>query len=163
MQVSLRSRHYHYACYRPEPGLSDLFRELSDFEEGASGELAARMVQLRGTPDFRVESLALRSHVRFTPVSDPEEMVQEVLVAARVQIETQCAAVRWLAEDDPTTRRLIESLLAQVEAFAERLSREQSGITSEETEDSRIEGERERWSQAPDKPPWWDPQWIARS
>lgn len=164
LTVASRSRHYRYACHRTPPAeLSEVFGWAFEQHERAAQLLADRMLQLRGEPDFRVESLELRSHARFSAARAPQEMVSECLVAARTQIETLRAAIRWLGDGDPTTRRLLEDVLVSIEALADRLDRLLTTSSEEKAdEDSRIENERARWSDVPDKPPWWDPQWIAR-
>jgi bacterioferritin len=48
-------------------------------------------------------------------------MIEEDLVAERIAIETYSEIIRWLGDSDPTTRRVIEGLLAKEEEHAEDL------------------------------------------
>ena len=49
-------------------------------------------------------------------------MIRENLVAERVAIESYKEMIRYLGQDDPTTKRLLESILAKEEERAEDLS-----------------------------------------
>jgi len=51
-----------------------------------------------------------------------EAMIREDLIAERVAVETYSEIVRWLGDDDPTTRRLIEDILKQEEEHADDLA-----------------------------------------
>jgi bacterioferritin len=48
-------------------------------------------------------------------------MIREDLVAERIAVATYAEIARWLGDDDPTTRRLIEQLLAEEEEHADDL------------------------------------------
>lgn len=101
-----------------------------EFKEHAGEELqhglraAERVSQLGGSPDFDPTTLAQRSHTEYsTPdQSDLTRMLQENLVAERIVITTYQEIVRWLGDDDPTTRRLMESILAEEEEHADDLN-----------------------------------------
>ena len=68
--------------------------------------VAQRITQLGGTPNFDPEGLATRAHAEYREGDTLEEMIEEDLVAERVAIETYSKIVRWLGNDDPTTRRM---------------------------------------------------------
>ena len=78
-------------------------------------------MQLGGEPDFSPQGLATRSHSEYDQSTDLLAMVREDLVAERVAIESYQEIVRWLGNDDPTTRRVIEEILAVEEEHAEDL------------------------------------------
>lgn len=90
-------------------------------EQDHADQIAARIVQLRGEPDFNPETLTRRSHAEYTEGTDLESMLTEDLVAERVAIASYSEIARWLGDDDITTRRLIESIMAVEEEHAEDL------------------------------------------
>jgi len=92
-------------------------------EEQAHADLIARrIVQLGGAPDFSPEGLSSRSHADYVEGNNLKEMIQENLVAERIAIDTYREMVRWFGDDDPTTKRILEGILAQEEEHADELS-----------------------------------------
>jgi bacterioferritin len=92
-------------------------------EEAAHADLiAARIVQLGGEPDFSPDSLASRSHSEYVEGKGLREMIEEDLVAERIAIDTYREMVLWFGERDPTTRRMLEEILAKEEEHADELS-----------------------------------------
>lgn len=81
--------------------------------------MAERIIRLGGEPDFNPEILARRSHAEYVPGSDLLSMVRENLVAERIAIESYLEILRWLGDNDPTTRRIIEDILKVEEEHAE--------------------------------------------
>jgi bacterioferritin len=89
-------------------------------EEQAHADLvAARIVQLQGEPDFDPDTLTKRSHSQYISGRSLREMISEDLVAERVAIASYNEIIRWLADDDITTRRLMETILASEEEHAD--------------------------------------------
>ncbi len=84
--------------------------------------IAERIAQLGGTPNLDPEGLATRSHSEYHSGENLKQMLVEDLVAERVAIETYAAIVRWLGDADPTSRRLMETLLAKEEEHADDLA-----------------------------------------
>ena len=84
--------------------------------------MAERITQLGGVPNFNPEGLATRSHAEYREGSTLEDMIREDLVAERVAIETYSEIVRWLGNDDPTTRRMMEDILKVEEDHANDLA-----------------------------------------
>ena len=97
------------------------FLEHANEEQQHADMVAARIVQLNGEPDFEPKNLATRSHAQYTEGDDALSMIREDLVAERIAIETYTEIARWLGEDDPTSRRLIEQILEKEEEHAEDL------------------------------------------
>jgi len=97
------------------------FKQHADEEQGHADAVAERIVQLGGEPDFSPEGLATRSHSEYDQSTDLLAMVREDLIAERVAVESYQEIVRWLGNDDPTTRRMIEEILAVEEEHAEDL------------------------------------------
>lgn len=118
----LRYRRHHFmASGLDARGAAAEFLEHALEEQRHADLLAARIVQLGGQPDFDPESLTRRSHAQYVAGDELQEMIREDLVAERVAIESYGEAIRSLGDDDPTTRRLLESILAVEEEHAEDL------------------------------------------
>lgn len=98
------------------------FLEHATEEQAHADAVAKRITELGGNPNFDPTGLATRSHAQYRETRTLEEMIIEDLVAERVAIETYAEIVRWLGNDDPTTRRLMEGLLAVEEEHADDLS-----------------------------------------
>lgn len=102
----------------------------AEFREHATEEMqhglraAERVSQLGGQPDFDPATLAARSHTEYvTPdESDLKRMLEENLVAERIVITSYQEIIRWIGDDDPTTRRLMESILEEEEEHADDLT-----------------------------------------
>ena len=84
--------------------------------------MAARIVQLRGAPTFSPEGLATRSHSEYVEGETLIDMIREDLVAERVAIDSYSEIIRYIGDKDPTTRRMLEGILAMEEEHAEDLA-----------------------------------------
>jgi bacterioferritin len=101
----------------------------TEFTEHAGDEMqhalmaAERVAQLGGSPDFNPASLTARSHTEYVvpDETDLKAMLEENLVAERIAVATYQEIARWIGDGDPTTRRLIETILAQEEEHADDL------------------------------------------
>jgi bacterioferritin len=82
---------------------------------------AERIVQLGGEPNLDPSGLPERAHTEYVPGTTLVEMVKEDLVAERIVIQTYREMVRWIGDSDPTTRRILEEILAQEEEHADDL------------------------------------------
>lgn len=92
-------------------------------EEQAHADLIAnRIVQLGGEPDFNPHGIADRSHAEYVEGTTLGEMVREDLIAERVAIESYSEMIRFIGEADPTTRRMLEGILAMEEEHADELA-----------------------------------------
>ncbi len=98
------------------------FKEHAAQEETHAEKIAARIVQLGGEPDYNPATLLTRSHADYSTSKNLRELLQENLVAERIAISTYSEIVRWLGDSDPTTRRLLESVLEQEEEHADDLA-----------------------------------------
>jgi bacterioferritin len=102
----------------------------AEFREHATEEMqhglraAERVSQLGGQPDFDPATLATRSHTEYVAPdeSDLKRMLEENLVAERIVITSYQEIIRWIGESDPTTRRLMESILEEEEEHADDLT-----------------------------------------
>jgi bacterioferritin len=104
-----------------EPAAAE-FLEHADEELQHADMIATRIVQLGGEPDFSPANLADRSHSEYVPCSSLREMLQENLVAERLAIDIYGQIIRFVGDDDPTTRRLLEEILANEEEHADDLA-----------------------------------------
>ena len=102
----------------------------AEFREHATEEMqhglraAERVSQLGGEPDFDPASLVARAHTEYVTVdeSDLQRMLRENLVAERIVISSYQEIIRWVGDDDPTTKRLMETILAEEEEHADDLT-----------------------------------------
>jgi bacterioferritin len=114
-------RHYFMAAGINAQAVAAEFLEHANEEQGHADQLADRITQLGGAPDLDPQGLATRSHSEYVEGSNLVDMLQEDLVAERVAIESYSEMIRYVGENDPTTRRLLESILAVEEEHAEDL------------------------------------------
>ncbi|WP_286807303.1 ferritin-like domain-containing protein [Marinimicrobium sp. UBA4209] len=98
------------------------FLEHAQQEEQHADWLAERIVQLGGKPNFSPEGLQTRSHAEFVEGDTLREMVVEDLVAERIAIDSYREIAAYLGDQDPTSRRIIEDILAQEEEHADDLA-----------------------------------------
>lgn len=87
-------------------------------EQGHTDQIAERIVQLGGEPDFDPGTLTARSHAEYSAGHSLEEMLTEDLAAVRVSIESYREMIVYMRGRDSTTRRMLESILAKEEAHA---------------------------------------------
>jgi bacterioferritin len=114
-------RHYFAATgINAGPVAAEFLQHATD-ELGHADQVATRINQLRGQPNFNPEGLTTRSHAQYDESDKLVDMVKEDLVAERVAIASYQEIIRWLGNDDPTTRRLIEDILAVEEEHADDL------------------------------------------
>jgi bacterioferritin len=114
-------RHYYTARGMTSAGVAEEFLEHAREEAAHADQIAERIVQLGGAPDFSPEGLASRSHAEYVEGESLPEMIREDLVAERIAIESYLDIIQYLGNNDPTTRRLMEEVLAKEEEHAEDL------------------------------------------
>ena len=114
-------RHYYMASGLNAAPVAAEFLQHANDEQGHADQVAMRITQLDGEPDFNPQGLADRSHADYAEGDTLLDMVKEDLVAERIAIGSYQEIVRWLGDDDPTTRNLIESILAVEEEHADDL------------------------------------------
>lgn len=115
-------RHHFMATGLQSPAIADEFMVHATEETAHADKLAKRIVQLGGEPDFSPSTLLERSHASYDESNDLNEMVRANLVAERVAIETYRQMIQLVADKDPTTRRVLESILEDEEEHADELS-----------------------------------------
>ena len=114
-------RHYYMASGIHAQAVAQEFLEHADEEQGHADQIAHRIVQLGGEPDLNPNGLLTRSHSEYIEGTTLLDMIREDLVAERVAIESYGEIVRYLGDNDPTSRRLMEEILAKEEEHADDL------------------------------------------
>ena len=114
-------RHYYTAEGINSASVAAEFLQHATEEQGHADQIAARIVQLPGEPDFNPATLVARSHAEYVPGTDLIDMIKEDLVAERIAIASYSEIVRWIGDKDITTRRLMETILAVEEEHADDL------------------------------------------
>lgn len=115
--------HYFMAKGIHASGVENEFLEHAKEEQEHADRVAKRIAELGGTPNLNPEGLATRSHAQYGKGTRLEDMIKEDLIAERIAIGTYSEIVRWLGTDDPTTRRMIEELLAKEEEHADDMAK----------------------------------------
>jgi len=114
-------RHYFMASGINAEGVAAEFLQHSNDEQGHADLIAQRIVQLGGAPNFNPEGLLTRSHAEYVEGETLTDMIKEDLVAERIAIDSYRDIIQYLGNDDPTSRRLMETILAVEEEHADDL------------------------------------------
>lgn len=114
-------RHYFMASGLNAENAAAEFLEHATQEQEHADQIAGRITQLGGAPNFSPEGLLVRSHAEYVEGESLAEMIREDLVAERIAIDTYREIIAWLGNDDPTTRRMLEEILAVEEEHADDL------------------------------------------
>jgi bacterioferritin len=118
----LRYRRHHFMAVGINAGpVAAEFLQHAIEEQSHADQIAARIVQIQGEPDFDPATLLDRSHAEYVAGTDLVDMITEDLVAERIAVESYSEIVRWIGDSDITTRRLFESILAVEEEHADDL------------------------------------------
>jgi bacterioferritin len=112
-------RHYFMASGIHAEAVAAEFLQHSNDEQGHADEIADRIVQLGGEPNLNPEGLLTRSHAEYVEGTTLRDMITEDLVAERIAIDSYREIVQYLGTDDPTTRRMMEGILAVEEEHAD--------------------------------------------
>ena len=116
-------RHYFMARGIQAEAVSAEFLEHSNEEQGHADRIANRITQLNGKPDFNPATLMTRSHAAYVEGETLESMIKENLVAERIAIDSYGEMIRYIGDNDPTTRRMLEDILAMEEEHADDLAK----------------------------------------
>jgi len=114
--------HYFMATGVHAKGVADEFKEHADEEREHADLLAERIQQLGGKPDFNPKSLLERSISQYVEGETLADMIREDLLAERMVIEVYQEMIRYFANNDPTTRTILEHLLQEEEEHASDLA-----------------------------------------
>jgi len=114
-------RHYFMADGIHAQAVAAEFLEHANEEQGHADQIAHRIVQLGGEPNMSPDGMLTRSHSEYVEGANLLDMIREDLVAERIAIESYGEIVRYLGTNDPTTRRMMEEILAKEEEHADDL------------------------------------------
>ncbi|HYD55748.1 MAG TPA: ferritin-like domain-containing protein [Burkholderiales bacterium] len=115
-------RHYFMAKGIHAESVAAEFLEHAQDEQQHADQIAERITQLGGEPDFSPEGLATRSHAEYVEGHSLKEMIEEDLVAERIAIDSYREMAEYFGMKDITTRRLMEEILAKEEEHADDLA-----------------------------------------
>jgi bacterioferritin len=114
-------RHYFMASGIHAQAVAEEFLQHANEEQGHADQIADRIVQLGGQPNFSPEGMLNRSHSEYVEGKTLTDMIKEDLVAERVAIDSYREIINYLGNDDPTSRRMLEQILAVEEEHADDL------------------------------------------
>ncbi len=115
-------RHFYMATGISSQSVAQEFLTHANEEQGHADEICARIVQLGGAPNLSPEGLATRSHAEYVEGEDLVDMIRENLIAERIAIDSYRETIAWLGTKDPTTRRMLEGILAMEEEHADDMA-----------------------------------------
>lgn len=114
-------RHFFMASGINAQSVAAEFLQHANEEQTHADQIAQRIVQLGGEPNFSPEGLLTRSHSEYVEGTSLIDMIKEDLVAERIAIDSYREMIGYLGNDDPTTRRMMETILAMEEEHADDL------------------------------------------
>jgi bacterioferritin len=116
-------RHYFMASgINAEPVAQEFLQHATE-EQGHADEIADRITQLGGEPNLSPDGMLTRSHSEYVEGDSLLDMIKEDLVAERVAIDSYAEMIRYVGDSDPTTRRMLEGILAKEEEHADDLAK----------------------------------------
>ena len=118
----LRYRYHHFMAtgINAEPAAAEFLVHANE-EQAHADQIAQRIVQLGGAPNFSPEGLLTRSHAEYVEGDSLVDMIRENLVAERIAIDSYREIIDYLGNDDSTTRCMLEGILAMEEEHADDL------------------------------------------
>ena len=118
----LRYKRHYYATHGIRAKfVSAEFLEHANEEQAHADRIAERIVQLGEDPDLNPATLLSRAHSEYDEATALRAMLEADLIAERIAIESYREMITFIGPRDPTSRRLLESILAQEEEHAEDL------------------------------------------
>ena len=114
-------RHFFMVSGLTAQSVAQEFLQHANEEQLHADQLAQRIVQLGGQPNFSPEGMLTRSHAEYVEGDSLLDMIREDLVAERIAIDSYREMVAYLSSNDPTTRRMLEGILAMEEEHADDL------------------------------------------
>jgi bacterioferritin len=118
----LRYRRHHFmaAGMNAEPVAQEFLVHANEEQQHAD-QIAGRIVQLNGEPNFSPEGLLSRSHAEYVEGENLVDMIKEDLVAERIAIDSYREMINYIGSKDTTTTRMLEGILAMEEEHADDL------------------------------------------
>ncbi len=130
-------RHHYMAKGIHSQAVAEEFLEHAAEEQEHADMIAERINQLDGEPNFNPEGLLTRSHSEYVEGESLVDMIKEDLVAERIAVESYSEIIRYLADNDLTSRRMMEEILAKEEEHAEDMKTLLETIAREEKREDR--------------------------
>lgn len=119
----LRYRRHHFMAKGIQSkSIADEFLTHSNEEQSHADQIADRIVQLGGEPDFAPNGLVNRSHAEYIEGTSLVDMITENVVAERIAIDSYRDIIQYIGDRDPTTRRMLEGIMAAEERHADELA-----------------------------------------
>lgn len=115
-------RHYFMAQGISSDPIAAEFLQHANEEQGHADQICGRIVQLGGAPNLSPDGMLSRSHSEYVEGQTLLDMIKEDLVAERVAIDSYTEMIHYVGENDITTRRMLEGILAVEEEHADDLS-----------------------------------------
>lgn len=118
----LRYKRHHFTAHGlSSPAIADELLVHATEEAAHADLLARRIVQLGGEPDFNPKGILERSHAPYDDSSDLHSMLRADLSAERVAVEAYRQMIHLIGDKDPTTKRMLESILSDEEEHADEI------------------------------------------
>jgi bacterioferritin len=118
----LRYRRHHFmAAGINADAVAAEFLTHANEEQQHADQIAARIVQLNGSPDFNPQGLLTRSHAEYVEGEGLIDMIKEDLVAERIAIDSYREMIEYVGDKDSSTKRMLEGILAMEEEHADDL------------------------------------------
>jgi bacterioferritin len=115
-------RHYYTSDGIHSEAVKAEFLEHAHDEAEHADWIADRIIQLDGEPNYNPVGLTERASTDYVECDNLIDMIKENLVAERIAIEVYDEMIRYIGENDPTTRRMLERILAQEEDHADDMA-----------------------------------------
>lgn len=115
-------RHYFMAKGIHSESVKPEFLAHAKEEMAHADRIAKRITELGGEPNFSPDGLSERSHAEYMPGDTLVSMIKEDLIAERIAIESYREFIAYLANNDPTTQRMIKEILAVEEEHADDMA-----------------------------------------
>lgn len=122
--------HYFLASGINSEPIAQEFLEHAKEEQAHADMVSERIVQLQGIPNWNPEGLHTRAHADYVEGTSLKQMIEENLVAERVAIDLYREIINYIGDSDPTTRRMMEEILAVEEEHADDLANFLQGLKS---------------------------------
>jgi bacterioferritin len=125
-------RHHYMARGIHSQAIAEEFLEHAKEEQEHADQIAERIMQLDGEPNFNPEGMLTRSHSEYVEGETLTDMIREDLIAERIAIESYSEIIRYLGDNDPTSRRMMEEILAKEEEHADDMKTLLEAVGKEE-------------------------------
>jgi bacterioferritin len=114
--------HYFMATGIHSSAVAKEFLVYAQEEQEHADRIAARIRQLGGKPEMDPAVVAQASHTEYKEGTSLADMLREDLVAERIAVATYREIIKYFGQDDPTSRTMLEAILAQEEEHAAELA-----------------------------------------